>query len=92
MVDHEARALAASALADVLEALPADARLAQVVDAAQDVVGLVFGDSFRVVPVLAPDGGPDPFAEAVDRPAFPAPAPSACCGASSATWPPCGPR
>jgi len=73
----EARALAAQSAVDRLSSAALSgtpARLA--VEAAQDAVGTVFGDGFLVVPLLARAAGEDAFIDAIDKPAFAAPAAS----------------
>ncbi|HWH95692.1 MAG TPA: hypothetical protein VNT03_17665 [Baekduia sp.] len=69
----EARGLAAQAAVDAIAALPADTQASLVLDAAQDAVAAVLGDSFLVVPLLAPAAGDDAFVDAIADPAFPAP-------------------
>jgi hypothetical protein len=55
--------------------VPPEATPELVIEAAEEVARAVFGEGFRVVPVLSAPDATDEFAAAVDRPAFAAPAP-----------------
>lgn len=69
----QARSLAADAAVARLQALPADTASSLVVDAAQEVAGVVYGDGFLVVPALPAGGAADPFVVATTDSAFAAP-------------------
>ena len=73
----EARSRNAQASVDRLVGLPPGTPDEVSLDAVQDVATGVLGDGFLVLPVLDPGTQPDPFVEALIRPAFTQPAPSA---------------